>query len=52
MKEGDYNGEQNGSRSETEAVKGLAEALFTGEAFRIAAVMRAVVIWIVHCGVV
>ena len=48
MKQGDNDGEKNGSGCETEAIKGLAEALFTGEAFGCAAIVGAGKVWIVH----
>ena len=48
MKQGDYNGEKDGPGCEAEAIKGLAEALFTGEAFGCAAIVGAGKVWIVH----
>ena len=48
MKQGDNDGQQNDSGCEAEAIKGLAEALFTGEAFGCAAVVGAGKVWIVH----
>lgn len=48
MKQGDDDGEQNGPGSEAEAGEGLAETLFTGEAFGGAAVMGAGKVWVVH----
>lgn len=48
MKQGDYNCDQDGSGSETEAGEGLFKALFPREAFRSAAVMRAGCVWVVH----
>ena len=48
MKQGDNDGEKNCPRSETEAGKCLLEPLFAGEAFGCAAIVGAVVVWIVH----
>jgi len=50
MQEGDDYGEKDGSGCETEAGEGLLKPLFTGEAFGCAAIMRAGLVWVVHCG--